>query len=88
VSFSSNNVVSDSLLAVYSFDAGVQLSEETAILSSSVAREMTTLGVLVVPAGPKVVRFVPPLIVSEDEVTKAMNIFEEVISTLAQSREK
>ena len=33
------------------------------------AKALLAAGVLVVPAGPKVVRFVPPLIVSEAEVS-------------------
>ena len=39
-------------------------------------------GVLVVPAGPKVVRFVPPLIISENDVNVAMERFESAIKKI------
>jgi acetylornithine aminotransferase len=39
-------------------------------------------GVLVVPTGTKVVRFIPPLIVTEDEVNQAMSKLDVVISNL------
>uniref|UniRef100_A0A7S3JZI0 acetylornithine transaminase n=1 Tax=Aureoumbra lagunensis TaxID=44058 RepID=A0A7S3JZI0_9STRA len=37
-------------------------------------------GLLLVPAGPSVVRFVPPLIVSEEQVTEALNILETALA--------
>jgi len=40
-------------------------------------------GLLLVPAGPKTVRFVPPLVVSEAEVDQALKIFEETVSKKA-----
>jgi len=39
-------------------------------------------GLLLVPAGPKVVRFVPPLIVSGEEVNQAAQILERTIERL------
>jgi acetylornithine aminotransferase len=42
-------------------------------------------GVLVVPAGPKVVRFVPPLIVTEAEIASAMAKFEVAVKELVGS---
>jgi acetylornithine aminotransferase len=45
-------------------------------------------GVLVVPAGPKVVRFVPPLIITEQEVAKAMSQFEVAIKNLMATVKK
>eukprot|EP01035_Chromulina_nebulosa_P021371 gene21371-27688_t len=47
---------------------GVQLSESSSITASEVTAGLMSAGVLVVPAGTKVVRFIPPLIVTEDEV--------------------
>merc|ERR1719410_1959070 len=40
-------------------------------------------GLLLVPAGLKVVRFVPPLIVTEKEVDTALDMFERAIIALA-----
>jgi len=40
-------------------------------------------GLLLVPAGVRVVRFVPPLIVTEEEIDKAVEIFREVIKDVA-----
>ena len=39
-------------------------------------------GLLLVPAGPKVVRFVPPLVVSEGEVDKALQTVRQVLAEL------
>jgi hypothetical protein len=44
-----------------------------------VSKALLAAGVLVVPAGPKVVRFIPPLIVTEAEVTEAMSRFETAL---------
>ena len=38
---------------------------------------------LVVPAGPRVVRFVPPLIITEQEINSAMVKFEEACLALS-----
>ena len=40
-------------------------------------------GLLLAPAGTKVLRFVPPLVVSEEEVDRAVDILEKVIAQLA-----
>ena len=61
---------------------GIQISESTKLLSSDVAKELLATGVLVVPAGPKVVRFVPPLIISENDVNVAMERFESAIKKI------
>jgi len=47
---------------------------------------MSAAGVLVVPAGPKVVRFVPPLIVTKEEVAEAMSRLEICISKLVAAQ--
>ena len=44
-------------------------------------------GLLLVPAGPKAVRFVPPLIVSESEIDEALSIFEKAVSSKATSNQ-
>jgi len=42
-------------------------------------------GLLLVPAGANVVRFVPPLTVSESEVKEAVDIFESAIGELSEA---
>jgi acetylornithine aminotransferase len=51
---------------------GLELSADADITSAEVVKEAIAQGVLLVPAGPKVVRFVPPLIVSAAEVDQAL----------------
>ncbi|MEB3826242.1 aspartate aminotransferase family protein [Phormidium sp. CCY1219] len=51
---------------------GMELQGETEITSLDIVKAAMTEGLLLVPAGPKVVRFVPPLIVSESEVNRAL----------------
>jgi predicted acetylornithine/succinylornithine family transaminase len=55
---------------------GVELAEPVAPL---VARALD-LGLLIVPAGPSVLRLLPPLIVSESEIERAVSILEEVLA--------
>eukprot|EP00189_Rhodosorus_marinus_P012069 CAMPEP_0184745172 /NCGR_PEP_ID=MMETSP0315-20130426/7843_1 /TAXON_ID=101924 /ORGANISM="Rhodosorus marinus, Strain UTEX LB 2760" /LENGTH=451 /DNA_ID=CAMNT_0027217193 /DNA_START=109 /DNA_END=1464 /DNA_ORIENTATION=+ len=62
--------------------SGVELKPDCGFTSVNVIKETTANGLLLVPAGPSVVRFLPPLIVSEEEVTKAMDKFEEVVESL------
>lgn len=62
---------------------GVQLFEGTALTAAEVTKELSAMGMLVVPAGPKVVRFVPPLIITEVEVTEGMRKFDEAVAKLA-----
>jgi acetylornithine aminotransferase len=40
-------------------------------------------GLLLVPAGANVVRFVPPLIISEDEINMALERFEAAVKSKA-----
>jgi predicted acetylornithine/succinylornithine family transaminase len=55
---------------------GVEMSEPVAPL---VARALE-LGLLIVAAGPSVLRFLPPLVVSEAEIDRATSILEEVLA--------
>jgi predicted acetylornithine/succinylornithine family transaminase len=55
---------------------GVEMSEPVA---PHVARALE-LGLLIVPAGPTVLRFLPPLIVSDEEIDRASSILEEVLA--------
>jgi len=42
-------------------------------------------GLLLVPAGPSVIRFVPPLIVTEEEVDKAVELFDLALQKTVSS---
>jgi acetylornithine aminotransferase len=61
---------------------GVELSEASGILASDVVAKLMTAGMLTVPAGPRVVRFVPPLVVSESEVKEALEKVQKVLKEL------
>jgi len=50
------------------------------LVSSTIVNAALTEGLLIAPAGPKVLRFVPPLIVSEAEVDEAMDKLEVAIA--------
>lgn len=64
---------------------GIAVREETPILASDIVSDAMKEGLLLVPAGPKVVRFVPPLIVSEAEIEEALQKFEKAVSNRVQS---
>ena len=59
---------------------GVELSEQSGLQAGTVVGECIKRGLLLVPAGTKVVRLVPPLIISEDELNRAVDILKQVIS--------
>lgn len=65
---------------------GVELAPESGVTSADVAKLLLQEGVLVVPAGPTVIRFVPPLIVTKEEVDTAMTQFEKALQTLSNSK--
>lgn len=62
---------------------GMELQPETPLTSIEIVKTAMEQGVLLVPAGPKVVRFVPPLIVSAEEVDRAVAEVEKAIASLA-----
>ncbi|WP_427161964.1 aspartate aminotransferase family protein [Aliinostoc sp. HNIBRCY26] len=62
---------------------GMELSADTQLTAPEVVKAAINEGLLLVPAGPKVVRFVPPLIVSEAEVNEALQAVEKAIASLA-----
>ncbi|MEQ8960754.1 MAG: aminotransferase class III-fold pyridoxal phosphate-dependent enzyme, partial [Coleofasciculus sp. C2-GNP5-27] len=64
---------------------GMELNADVEFTPVDVAKAAMEQGLLLVPAGPKVVRFVPPLIVSAEEVDAAATIVEESIAKLADS---
>ncbi len=61
---------------------GMVLSDEVELTSRDVVQACIDRGLLLVPAGPKVVRFVPPLIVSAEEIDRAVGIVRAAIASL------
>ncbi len=61
---------------------GLELKEEIELTSPQVVKVAMEAGLLLVPAGPKVLRFVPPLIVTEEEVNLALQAVENALKQL------
>jgi acetylornithine/N-succinyldiaminopimelate aminotransferase len=61
---------------------GIELSPEINLTSIDLVKAAMEEGLLLAPAGAKVLRFVPPLVVSEAEVDQAITILEKVIEQL------
>ena len=61
---------------------GMELSADTQITSADVVKAAIAEGLLLVPAGPKVIRFVPPLIVTEAEVDTALQTVERAMAAV------
>ncbi|NEQ96705.1 MAG: aspartate aminotransferase family protein [Cyanothece sp. SIO2G6] len=61
---------------------GLVLSPDTELTALDVVKAAMDSGLLLVPAGPKVVRLVPPLIVSEAEVEEAIAIVQKTLEQL------
>ncbi|HEY9817705.1 MAG TPA: aspartate aminotransferase family protein [Candidatus Obscuribacterales bacterium] len=61
---------------------GLQIADDSDLTSVAIVKAAIDEGVLLVPAGPKVVRFVPPLIVSEAEIDQALNAVRRAIASL------
>ncbi|XQQ04908.1 MAG: aspartate aminotransferase family protein [Leptolyngbya sp. IPPAS B-1204] len=61
---------------------GLVLNAEIELTSSALVQSAIEAGVLLVPAGPKVVRFVPPLIVSAEEVDQTLRAVEQALATV------
>lgn len=58
---------------------GIELRSDIELTSIQLVKAAMEQGLLLAPAGPKVLRFVPPLIVSEQEVNQAASILETVL---------
>jgi acetylornithine/N-succinyldiaminopimelate aminotransferase len=63
---------------------GLEINADAALTAPEVVKAAMDKGLLLVPAGPKVVRFVPPLIVSSAEVEAAIAILEHVLADLTK----
>ncbi len=61
---------------------GMELHPDIELTSLAIVKAAMQAGLLLAPAGPKVLRFVPPLIVSEAEIDKAAAILEQVIAAI------
>jgi len=59
---------------------GLELAADMELTSADVVKGAMAEGLLLVPAGPKVVRFVPPLIVSGSEVDMALAAVDRALS--------
>lgn len=62
---------------------GLVLHADTELTSADVVKAVAAEGVLLVPAGPKVVRFVPPLTISAAEIDQAIEAIKRAMATLA-----
>ncbi|MHC5675945.1 acetylornithine/succinylornithine family transaminase [Nostoc sp.] len=63
---------------------GLELRDDIGLTAADVVNAVINQGVLLVPAGPKVVRFVPPLIVTEAEVNTALQAVDQAIAILTK----
>lgn len=61
---------------------GLELKGDIELTSLDVVKGAIAEGLLLVPAGPKVVRFVPPLIVTAAEIDQALEILERTLAAL------
>jgi acetylornithine aminotransferase len=63
---------------------GMELLPEISLTAGDIVKAAMEEGLLLVPAGPKVVRFVPPLIVTEQEVKIALQKLSKAIATVTK----
>lgn len=61
---------------------GLVLSPQAPVQAGDVVKAAMAQGLLLVPAGPQVVRFVPPLIVTADQVQEALMALEKALAGL------
>jgi acetylornithine/N-succinyldiaminopimelate aminotransferase len=58
---------------------GIKINDDAGVTAGELVGDAMDEGLLLVAAGPSVVRFVPPLIVNADEIDAALEIFERAI---------
>lgn len=61
---------------------GLVLNPDIELTSIQIVKAALKQGLLIAPAGAKVLRFVPPLIVSEAEIDRALTLLEQTLSNL------
>lgn len=59
---------------------GLVMREDAGIVASDIVSAAMKARLLLLPAGPNVLRFVPPLVVTKDEVSAALDVLREVSS--------
>ena len=59
-----------------------ELKVDIELTAAGVVKAAITEGLLLVPAGPKVLRFVPPLIVTAAEVNEALQAVEKAMASV------
>lgn len=64
---------------------GMEINSESELTSIDLVKAAMEEGLLIVPAGPKVLRFVPPLIVSADEIEAASQKLGNAIAKVVNS---
>ncbi len=62
--------------------SGMEIKADIPLTAPEVVKAAMEAGLLLVPAGPKVVRFVPPLIVTEAEINEALKAVEKALAKL------
>lgn len=67
---------------------GVEISEDAGIAASELVQLCIDWGLLLVPAGPRVVRFVPPLVISVQQIDSAVETFEKALKSLIENKGK
>ena len=61
---------------------GIELNSDIDLTSIDLVKAAMEEGLLLAPAGPKVLRFVPPLVVSQTEVDEAADTLERAIDKI------
>ncbi len=62
---------------------GMELKADIPLTSADVVKAAIAEGLLLVPAGPKVIRFVPPLIVTAEEIDTALQAVERAMAAVS-----
>lgn len=58
---------------------GIKIKDDAGVTAGELVGDAMKEGLLLVAAGPSVVRFVPPLIVTEAEISQALELFENAL---------
>lgn len=61
---------------------GVELTDDSGFTAANLCAAAMAKGLLTVPAGERVLRLVPPLVVSEAEADKAVDMLEQAMAEL------